>query len=98
MKQQIGEKLRRVSISPMGRNIINCVFQVGESVYEDYCITSDKYLLMQRKGDIGFNDFIGRASSLASNIKGMAETLEDTKFKLNEEENEWLERFCKGMS
>lgn len=40
------------------------------------CITSDDFILAMREGDIGYNDFLGAASDLRRNIKGVCEVCE----------------------
>lgn len=95
LKTSIGEKLRRVKISTYGRNLINCYFDVGESCYAEYTITSDDCLLVREKEDIGHNHFVGNVESLYYNINGMVKALIGTEFELTEEENNWVKENCK---
>jgi hypothetical protein len=87
--ESAGEKLARVRISPKGRAIIDC-FLERESEFQSLCVTSDGFLLGMRTGDIGYNDFIGSASSLLHNLLGMSKELIDTEYALTAEEITFL--------
>jgi hypothetical protein len=90
MRKTIGEKLRRVNISPQGRAIIDAWFGVGDSPFAELTVTSDGCLLGRENGDCGFNAFLGQSSNLRNNVLGMVKVL-DGEYALTEEELEYLE-------
>ncbi|MDR3707174.1 MAG: hypothetical protein P4L33_02655 [Capsulimonadaceae bacterium] len=57
--------------------ILGCICNVRatEPAIESLLITSDGGLLVQHKGDLGFNDFMGTAESLDTNLRGVCDVL-----------------------
>jgi len=93
-KQQIKMSVRiklgpdRIRPSPRFRAMLQCLLgldPVTTPSYRSLIITSDGFLLGCHTGDIGYNDFIGVASDLERNCRGIAEAAH-----LDQEETQWL--------
>jgi hypothetical protein len=85
-----GHKLAHVTISPLGRAIVDCFF-ARPSRFAELCFTSDGFMLGRAQGDCGANQFIGPTADLARNIRGMIASLADTPIALTPEEREAVE-------
>lgn len=70
---------KQIKVSPIFHAIIACLLrQEGWTDPElaSLTITSDNFLLGMRKGDIGFNDFIGAEEDLRNNCDGVSDAAE----------------------
>ena len=70
------QKVNRVRVSPRFVAILDCLMEQPARTtpaIAQLCITIDGCLLARHDGDCGYNDFIGSASDLDRNIRGMAE-------------------------
>lgn len=78
MNARLAEKLSpaRVQVSPMFTAVLACLLgQEGWTTPElaAVTVTSDGVLLGMRRGDIGFNEFLGTKADLMRNLEGVAE-------------------------
>lgn len=71
----IATKLKRVRVSGKFAAILACM--VGEEwttpALSSLTCTSDGFLLGCRKGDMGYNDFLGSVDDLERNVRGVSE-------------------------
>lgn len=87
MRKQVASKLAVVAVSPKFKAILGAL--VGEAWttprLSAICELEDGGFLGMEEGDIGYNQFLGSASDLYRNLKGIGEVAE-----LTAEEAKWL--------
>ena len=78
LKARLVRKLHpdQIRVGPQFHAVLACLLgQTGWTTPElaALSVTSDGFLLGMRRGDYGFNDFIGTHDDLAHNLRGVAQ-------------------------
>lgn len=66
IRHDCAEKLKKVQTSGLFTAVLGCLLEEHwtEPRIAQLCITTDRFLLARKEGDVGFNEFVGGKGNL----------------------------------